>query len=152
MPQNPPADWPKLSVALVYDDALAAIDFLEKAFGFTTRVKIEAPDGSLAHSELVCGDAVVMVASPAASRPRLALRSPASAGGVTSGMYMYVDDIDAHCERARAAGAEIIAEPTTKHYGDRNYEVRDPEGHWWSFGERLDDEAWKKATEAEHQA
>ena len=152
MPQNPPADWPKLSVALVYDDPAAAIDFLERAFGLMTRVKIEAPDGSIAHSELVCGDAVVMVASPASSRENLTLKSPQTAGGVTGGMYMYVDDIDAHYARAVEAGAEVIAEPTTKHYGDRNYEVRDLGGHWWSFGERVDDEAWRKATEAENKA
>lgn len=152
MPQNPPADWPKLSSAIFYDDPHAAIDFLEKAFGFETRMKVEGPSGSIEHSELVCGDGLVMVAGAGERRADLRCVSPRSCNGVTAGFYMYVDDIDAHCERARAAGAKIIAEPNTKHYGDRNYEALDPEGHWWSFGERVDDEAWEKASQTENKA
>lgn len=151
MPQNPPADWPKLSSAIFYEDPAAAMEFLEKAFGFEIRMKVEGPDGAIAHSELVCGDGLVMVAS-AGERGSLNCGSPKALGGVSAGFYMFVDGIDAHCERARAAGATIIAEPTTKHYGDRNYEALDCEGHWWSFGERVDDEAWEKASQEENKA
>ena len=65
---------------------------------------------------------------------------------------MYVDDIDGHCERARAADAEIIAEPTSKHDGDRNYEALDREGHSRSFGERVDQDAWEKAAKEREQS
>ena len=59
------------------------------------------------------------------------------------------EDIDAHCERARKAGAEILQEPETKFYGDRTHRVRDPEGHIWTFGvteKRMTPEEWDKAS------
>ena len=151
MPSALPEGWPRLSAAIVYEDVRAAITFLETAFGFETRTKIEGPDGRIEHSELVCEGALVMVAG-ANERPGLVCRSPKSAGGVTAGFYMYVDDVDAHCERARAAGAKIITEPLTKSYGDRNYEALDLEGHWWSFGQRVDDDAWQRETELHNKA
>ena len=65
-------------------------------------------------------------------------KSPKSIGGKnTQSVHVQLsvgDDIDAHCDRARAAGAEIIAEPETQFYGDRSYRAKDPEGHIWTFG------------------
>jgi uncharacterized glyoxalase superfamily protein PhnB len=61
-------------------------------------------------------------------------RNPKRLGGHTQLVYVYVDDVDAHCERARAAGAEILREPEDQDYGARDYTARDPEGHIWSFG------------------
>jgi uncharacterized glyoxalase superfamily protein PhnB len=60
----------------------------------------------------------------------------------TQSLCVYVDDVDAHCERARAAGAKIIREPKTTDYGDkywtdRSYGAVDPEGHLWWFMQRL---------------
>ena len=57
-------------------------------------------------------------------------------------MMVYVDDVDAHCARARAAGAKLVTELATTDYGpgywlDRGYEVEDPEGHRWWFIQRL---------------
>jgi len=136
----PPADWPRLSSSLFYDDAAAAIDFLERAFGFATRLRIEGPDGRIEHSELTYGDAVVMVGStgrlPWTGSPR------ASGGRNTQALFLYVDDVDAHCARARAAGAIIDSEPADKDYGeeywaDRGYGAIDPEGHYWWFAHRV---------------
>ena len=59
---------------------------------------------------------------------------PAAAGGVTMSVYLIVDDADAHCARARAAGAVIVSEPTTQDYGGRDYTCKDPEGNVWTFG------------------
>ena len=70
-------------------------------------------------------------------------RSPLAVGGAnTQGLAVYVDDADAHCERARATGAVITTEPATQDYGegywvDRSYEARDVEGHHWWFMQRL---------------
>src|SRR3546814_12613055 len=65
-------------------------------------------------------------------------RSPASIGGKnTQSVHVQLgagEDIDAHCDRARGAGAAIIAEPETQFYGDRTYRAKDPEGHIWTFG------------------
>ena len=138
MPNPPPAGWPRISSALFYDDAAAAIEWLEKAFGFTTRLKVEDGAGGIVHSELELGDGVVMVASA-----RAAKRSPRSLDGAnTQSLFVYVDDVDAHCERARAHGAVIVSEPSVHDYGDeywrdRIYEALDCEGHGWWFGQRL---------------
>ncbi len=139
-----PADWPRLSSALYYDDPAAAIRFLEEAFGFVTRIRVEGPDGAIEHSELCFGEALVMVAGTRArpgQEPRGA--SPKSLGGRnTQSLFLYVDDADAHCARARAAGATIRVEPATSDYGpeywsDRGYEAADPEGHRWWFAHRI---------------
>jgi uncharacterized glyoxalase superfamily protein PhnB len=137
----PPPDWPRLSSSLFYDDAPAAIRFLQEAFGFELRLCVEADDGRVQHSELVYGGAVVMVGS--ASLLDWAT-SPRGSGRNTQCLFLYVEDADAHCARARAAGAQISMEPSTSDYGpeywsDRNYQAVDPEGHRWYFAHRVRD-------------
>ena len=140
-----PRGWPRISSSLYYFDALSAIDWLVEAFGFEVRLKIVAEDGKLAHSELTYGDGLVMVGEAGRSTRRSNIRAPSEVGGGnTQNMMVYVDDADAHCERARAAGATIIAEPKTVDYGpeywsDRGYECRDVGGHHWYFYQRLRD-------------
>jgi uncharacterized glyoxalase superfamily protein PhnB len=100
----------------------------------------------VAHSQLIYGEGMIMVGSAggAPARPeRAGCVSPRSVGGAnTQRMCAFVDDVDAHCERARAAGATIAAEPRTEDHGedywaDRSYEAIDPEGHHWFFIQRL---------------
>ena len=140
-----PTGFPRISSALYYDDASKAIDWLCKAFGFEVRLKVEGEGGSIQHSELVVGEGVIMVASTkkdsrADSTHR---RSPRAIGGAnTQNMMVYVDDVEAHCTRARGAGARILTEPKTTDYGeeywaDRGYEAEDLEGHRWWFIQRL---------------
>jgi uncharacterized glyoxalase superfamily protein PhnB len=135
-----PEGWPRISSSLFYDDAPKAIDWLGRAFGFEVRLKVEGGDGGIVHSELVFGDGVIMVAS--ASRQAF-WKSPRSIGGTnTQSLFMYVDDVEAHCARARAAGAQIATELKTSDYGadwwvDRSYEAVDPEGHHWWFSQRM---------------
>lgn len=143
MPQPAPPGWPRLSSALFYEDAAAAIDWLERAFGFATRLRVDGPDGGVLHSELVFGEAVVMVAGLTRPGALDARASPRQIGGRnTQSLFLYVDDVDAHCQRARAAGGRVLSEPQTTDYGegywvDRGYEVADPEGHRWWFAQRL---------------
>lgn len=61
--KNTPKGWPRISPAIIYDDAAGAIDWLCRAFGFEIRIKVEGDKGRIEHSELVIGDGVVMVAS-----------------------------------------------------------------------------------------
>ena len=103
---------------------------------------MEGEGGGVEHSELVYGEGVIMVAgiSKAAKYPQV--RSPRQAGGNTQNMMVYVDDVEAHCREARAAGAAIVSEPETHDYGadywtDRSYEARDLGGHHWWFAQRL---------------
>src|SRR5688500_17964535 len=102
---------------LTYPDARAAIDWLGAAFGATVHVVYDAPDGSVAHAELLLGTGLVMLGQRRHPRPR-----PADDEG---SLYVAVDDVDAHCARARAAGAEIVREPADTDYGSREYTVRD---------------------------
>ena len=138
-----PAGWPRISSALYYEEAAKAIDWLSSAFGFEVRLKVEGVGGRIEHSELTYGDGVVMVAE-ASTRDRFAFRrSPTELGGAnTQNLMVYVDDVEAHCERARAAGAKITVEPKTSDYGedywtDRAYGCEDPGGHNWWFCQRL---------------
>lgn len=136
----PPPDWPRLSSALFYEDAHAAIRFLEAAFGFETRIKVTGADGAVEHSELCCGGAVVMVAS-VGRHPWGA--SPRGVGGRnTQALFLYVDDVDAHHDRAVAAGARVDRplhdqDHGPEYWADRSYGCLDPEGHYWWFASRL---------------
>ena len=144
--KEPPKDWPRISSALFYEDAAKAIDWLCRAFGFEVRLKVEGEGGSIVHSELTFGEGLIMVGtafSTSGRKERAYCASPRGLGGAnTQGLCVYVDDADAHCERARAAGAEIASEPEMKDYGeaywtDRGYEAVDIEGHHWWFVQRL---------------
>lgn len=138
-----PPGWPRISSALYYDDAGAAIDWLCRAFGFQVRLKIEGDGGRIEHSELEYGEGLIMVGEASRNERFPYRRSPAGAGGAnTQNMMVYVDDVEAHCRRAREAGGVIVSEPETHDYGeeywtDRGYECRDPGGHHWWFYQRL---------------
>jgi uncharacterized glyoxalase superfamily protein PhnB len=141
--KNTPPGWPRISSAVYYQDPVKAIEWLCRAFGFEVRLKVEGDDGSIVHSELTFGEGVVMVAGHKAEAPHR--KSPRELGGAnTQSMMLYVDDVEAHCKRARAAGAKIVVEPATSDYGedywsDRGYEAEDLEGHHWWFYQRLRD-------------
>lgn len=119
--------------ALFYRDPFAALDFLEHAFGFERTMVITDEQGSLGHSQMSygAGGGTIMVGTEWSEDHK----SPASVGRkCTQTVHVHIEeDIDAHCERARAAGAEILAEPQDQFYGDRTYRARDPEGHMWTF-------------------
>lgn len=146
-----PDGWPRLSAALFYADPRAAIAWLERAFGFTTRLVVDGPGGRVLHSELTYGEAVVMVAGAGpdyqpADGPqpwRTAFAAPGQLDGrTTQSIALYIDDADRHCEHARAHGAEILSEPQDTDYGpdywcDRNYAARDCDGHVWWFMQRV---------------
>lgn len=122
---------PTFYPALRYRDARAAIAWLCKAFGFEEHVVYGEGD-DVHHAELSFGTGIVMLGS---SRPDTYGRSPAELGGAVSGsIYAYVAEIDAHHERAKAAGATIVREIQDTDYGSREYSARDLEGHVWSFG------------------
>lgn len=141
-----PEGWPRISSSVFYEDAARAIEWLSRAFGFEVRLKVEGEGGRIEHSELVFGDGLIMVGSVGGKADRpvpLPCRSPRSLGGAnTQSLCVFVDDVDAHCERARAAGAKIVEGPATHDYGedywaDRNYRAEDPEGHQWWFMQRV---------------
>ena len=139
-----PEGWPRISSAVFYDDAAKAIDWLCDAFGFEVRLKVEGEAGRIEHSELELAEGLIMVGSTGGKKGAH-WRSPRSIDGVnTQSLCVYVDDVEAHCAQARAAGATIVAEPETQDYGeehwaDRTYQVKDLEGHHWWFMQRVRD-------------
>ncbi len=126
---------PTFASGIYYRDPRAALDWLEAAFGFERSMVISETDGRLAHAEMRFGNSYFMLGSEWADF----IASPASVGGKNSqSMHVHLDsDLDAHCERARAAGAHILQEPLDEFYGDRTYRARDPEGHVWTFAQAI---------------
>jgi uncharacterized glyoxalase superfamily protein PhnB len=123
---------PNIFPEIVYDDAAAAVEWLALAFGFTLGELIPGPDETIAHAELHYGPGTIMVKST--TTETLWGTSPRTLGGINQSLFVAVEDPDAHHARAKAAGAEIIMEPTDMDFGARNYAARDPEGHVWGFG------------------
>ncbi len=117
---------------LLYEDGAAAMDFLTSAFGFREVLRSHSPEGRVWHAELAYGDSNVFLGEPGGE-----YRNPKRLGAVTVGIHVYVDDVDTHYERAKAAGADITEEPADQEYGDRRYTAKDPEGHEWFFATRV---------------
>jgi uncharacterized glyoxalase superfamily protein PhnB len=125
---------PHVTPVLRYRNAARAIEFLVDGFGFSKVMVAAGEDGLIEHAELRLGDGLIMVSS---IKPGdIFGGSPRELGGVTGSLYVAVDDVDAHCERAKAAGAEIVMPPADHDFGSpqRGYSARDREGHVWSFG------------------
>jgi len=139
---------PSITPALFYRDARAAIDFLQKAFGFEMELLIEDEHGGLQHSQMRFDDGIIMVGTEWSPKHQ----SPASLDGrntQTTHVQLRGQTADEHCAIARAAGADIFMEPADQFYGDRTYQARDPEGHIWSFAEvvrHVEPSDWDKET------
>ncbi len=121
-----------------YEDPKAALAWLVEAFGFEITMAIDGPAESpeMCHYELAFeGKGRVMVGGQWKST----IRSPRGLGGAnTQTVHVQLAaGLDAHCERARAAGASIDQEPSEQFYGDRTYRAVDIEGHMWTFGQHV---------------
>jgi uncharacterized glyoxalase superfamily protein PhnB len=122
---------PTVTPVLIYPNVRAAVDWLGTAFGFQERVRI----GEDHRSQLSFGEGAVIVGDVRHER------RPPRPGEVTHSVMVRVDDVDAHCERARTHGARIVMEPADFQYGERQYTAEDPAGHQWTFSETLADVA-----------
>lgn len=140
----PPTVIPMIS----YENGVAALEWLAHAFGFRERARMTTPDGKLSHGEMEAGDGLIMLASPTPAyespkrhretceRARQWSKTP----WIIDGVLVYVDDLDAHFARAKAAGAVILSEIEEGPPG-RRYRVEDLEGHRWFFFERPENAA-----------
>lgn len=136
MSTEPPAVTQRIVPYLGYADAPAALEFLCRAFGFEERFRMPMPDGRIGHAEVTLDGGLLMLASIWAEAGQM---SPRDLPGTHSQVLCVVDDVDAHYERARAAGATIAAPPEDQPHGDRIYRAIDPEGHRWIFATPLRD-------------
>lgn len=116
---------------LRYNDARGAIRWLCATFGFIELFSVPESGPIVRHAQLRLGTNVIMLGS---TRPDDGLASPQVLGAATQALCVYVEDLDAHFERARLAGAHIANPPSDTDFGAREYHVRDLEGHPWTFG------------------
>ena len=136
-------DYPAVIPMVAYEDGVAAMDWLARAFGFRVRARMLGETGGLSHGEMQAGEGMIMIATPSPhyhgpKRHREeseAARKWSEVPYIIDGVLVYVDDVDAHSERARYAGATILSEVESGGPGKR-YRAEDPEGHRWMFMER----------------
>ncbi|MEU4153929.1 VOC family protein [Streptomyces sp. NPDC026659] len=121
---------PSVYPTVLYADAKAAIGQLTEALGFTELTVYESEDGMVLHAELAQGNGAVMLGS----KGRGGLFDSVMKDAGPAGVYIVVDDVDAHHQRAVEHGVEILMPPTDQDYGSRDYMARDAEGNVWSFG------------------
>ncbi len=118
-----------------YKDALKAIEWLCKAFGFEKHLVVPGENDSIAHAQLRFGNAMIMIGSKNDNEYGKLLRTPEDLNGLNSqAPYIIVENIDDHYEKAVQEGAEIVIEIRDEEYGGRGYTCRDKEGHIWNFG------------------
>jgi uncharacterized glyoxalase superfamily protein PhnB len=113
-----------------YRDAALALQWLADAFGFEKTVEIHGPDGTILHAEMRFGAGAILLGTVDDEQSGQVPKDTSAAHGI----YVYVEDVDAHYERARAAGAHIVYGPEDTEFGTRRYRALDPEGYEWSFG------------------
>jgi uncharacterized glyoxalase superfamily protein PhnB len=137
---------PQVIPMLSYEDCDAAAKWLVNAFGFREHERYADDDGRVTHVTLSSGEGVVMIGWPSADyqSPRHHAETCEAAARwlkvpyVVDGVWVSVDDVDAHCARARDTGARILSEPEDKEFGERSYRVEDLEGHRWMFAQHIE--------------
>ena len=138
----PARSTPSVVPMISYEDGIAALEWLRKAFGFRETTRLTTPDGRLSHGEMEAGTGLIMLASPTPE-----YRSPkhhrevceqarkwSTVPWIIDGVLVYVADLDRHFKRAKAAGAMILSEIEDGPPG-RRYRAEDLEGHRWFFFE-----------------
>jgi PhnB protein len=112
---------------IFYRDVPAALDWLARAFGFTEVLRHPTPHGM--HAEMTLDGQLIMMGQGSTD---WRMQSPSETKVATMGIFIYLNEVDAHYERARDAGAEIVKAPYDEPYG-RAYTARDLDGHPWFF-------------------
>jgi uncharacterized glyoxalase superfamily protein PhnB len=122
--------------SLRYRDALAAIDWLIRAFGFRKNAVYLGDKNTVMHAQLTFGNGMIMLGSVdnGGEAGRFMVQPDEVGMRETKGIYLVVSDADAVYATAKAAGAEMVLDIRDMDYGGRAFTCRDLEGHMWSFG------------------
>jgi uncharacterized glyoxalase superfamily protein PhnB len=131
-----PDGYHTLTPYLTVRNAAKAIEFYKQAFGAQERGVMKGPDGRVMHAELLIGDSIVMLAD---EWPDFGALSPESVGGSSSGLHIYVDNVDEAFARAVKAGAQTEMPVSDQFWGDRYGKLKDPFGHKWSIATHVKD-------------
>jgi PhnB protein len=133
-----PAGYHTVTPYLVVNNAAAAIDFYKRAFGATEIMRMDGPQGKIAHAEIKIGDSPIMLGD---EMPGAGAHSPQSLGGTTMGIFLYVQDVDSAFKQATSAGAKVEMPLADMFWGDRYGKLLDPFGHSWSLATHKEDVA-----------
>ena len=131
-----PEGYHAVTPYLICRGASKAIEFYKRSLDAKELFRMDGPEGTITHAELLIGDSHVMLADEMPDGP---WRSPQSVGGTPVSMMLYVDDVDATFRKAVAAGAQIVREVKDQFYGDRTGTIADPFGHVWTIGSHVED-------------
>jgi uncharacterized glyoxalase superfamily protein PhnB len=133
MPANRSAPAAAVVPIVIYSDVAKAIDWLCRAFGFGERLRAPGRDGVINHAQLNAGDGAIIIGR--AGGPFKAMRP----GELHQYVLVEVANVDAHFERARRFGVEVLEPPQDMPFGVRQYTAADFEGHWWTFSQNIAD-------------
>jgi PhnB protein len=131
-----PDGYPCVTPYLVVDGAAKALDFYQRVFGATERMRMPGPSGKVGHAEISIGDSVIMLAD---EHPEMGARGPRAFGGSPVSLHVYVEDVDATVKTAVAAGAKLTRPVEDRFYGDRSGTLEDPFGHQWHVATHTED-------------
>jgi PhnB protein len=131
-----PEGYHTITPYLAVEDADAAIDFYKQAFGAKETVRMNGPDGKIAHAELKIGDSLVMLSDPF---PQSSSRPPKELNGTSASIFMYVEDVDVTVKKAVDTGATVTMDIEDQFWGDRFGAIADPFGHIWSIATHVED-------------
>ena len=116
-------------------DTAAALRFYAQAFGAVELFRLTEPSGRIGHAEMQLGPAVLMLSDP---YPEYGLHAPSGGQDIGCAVHLHVDDADALCAQAVAAGATLLTPPADQFYGERGGRLRDPFGHTWLIGHEIE--------------
>jgi len=147
-----PEGYNTVTPYLIITSAARAIDYYKKVFDATVVVRMDGPEGRVAHAELQIGDSRIMLAD---ENPSMGHSSASTIGASPISLYVYMPDVDRVVEKAVAEGAKILKPVADQFYGDRSGFIRDPFGHLWGVATHVEDvspqemdERMKKMTQA----
>ena len=134
-----PDGYHTLNAYISVKNATQALAFYKEALGAKEIYRFAMPDGRIGHAELEIGDSRLMLADEMPEMPDVVVRSPATLGGTSFGLQMYVPDVDAAFNRAVAAGGVVKRPVKDQFYGDRSGTFEDPFGHIWTLATHMED-------------
>lgn len=138
------------TISLTVQNSSAAIEFYKRVFDAQELFRMPGPDGkTIMHAEIKIGDSIIMLND---EFPKMNCKSPKSVGGTSSGIYLYVDDVDDTVKKAVENGAKLQIPVMDMFWGDRLGNIEDPSGHMLSIATHIKDMTPEEMAEAGKEA
>jgi PhnB protein len=134
--QPVPDGYHTVTPYLIVKEAARALEFYKQAFNATELMRLNDPEGKIAHAEFKIGNSPIMIADEA---PQMGYCSPQSLGGSPVSLMLYVEDVDAQFKQVIASGGKSLRPVEDQFYGDRCGTLEDPFGHIWTIATHKED-------------